>query len=237
MHVLVLSADLSLVNTLTDVSREFAIEIQHTEDYHRTSSLLNRANYAGLVLDFDTVPNACPVIASVYESRTNKTVVVFAVATKIDDVEKALEGRAHFVLRRPILPLTIRRTLRLAYDQLSGKQRRDFRHPANLAVSLAAIPLGAAVKGSTLNVSSNGIAVVTPTPLNVAQAMRIALTLPDGFTAHITGVVIWSDQHGKSGLHFQCTSPEVRERLDTWLDAQFTARDLGGMALVKDVGR
>jgi hypothetical protein len=221
MHMLVLSADLSLVRTLRDVSREFSIETQHTRDHQSVTEQLNRAKYAGLVLDLDTVPDAFPVIASVYESRSNKTAVVFAVATKIDHIEKALEGHAHFVLRRPIQPHAIRKTLRSAYDLLSGKQRRDFRHPANLAVSLTAIPSGAAIEGSTVNVSSNGTAVVVPTPLNVAEAMHIALTLPDGFTVHATGVVIWSDQHGKGGLNFQCTSQEMREKLDIWLDGQY----------------
>jgi hypothetical protein len=237
MHVLVLSADPSLVSTLTNVAREFAIKTQHIEDHQRASDLLNRAKYAGLVLDLDTVPSACPVIASMYESGTNRTAVVFAVATKIDHIEKALEGRAHFVLRRPVRPSAIRKTLRSAYDLLSGKQRRDFRHPTNLAVSLTAIPSGAAVEGSTLNVSSNGIAVVTPTPLNIAEAMHIALTLPDGFMVHATGVVIWSGQHGKGGLHFQCTSSETREKLDTWLDAQFALREWADGAFVKALGR
>ena len=153
--------------------------------------------------------------------------MVFAVATKIDHVEKALEQRAHFVLRRPILPHVIRRTLRSAYDLLSGKQRRHFRHSVKLVVSLTSIPSQATVDGSTLNVSSSGIAVATPTPLTVARAIQIALTLPDGFTVHATGVVIWSDRNGKAGLHFQCTTAEIRETLDAWLDAQFAARDRG----------
>ena len=75
MHVLVLSADPSLISTLSDVSREFAIETQHTDDHLHAANQLNRAKYAGLVLDLDTVPDARPFIASVYDSPTNKTAV------------------------------------------------------------------------------------------------------------------------------------------------------------------
>jgi PilZ domain len=229
MHVLVLSADPWLVSTLTNVFREFGIQTQPMDDHRRASHQLNCAKYAGLVLDFDTVPSACPVIASMCESRTNKTAVVFAVATKIHYIEKALVGRVHFVLRRPIHPQAIRKTLRSAYDLLSGKHRSDFRHPAKLAVSLTALASEAAVEGSTLNVSSHGIAVVTPTQLQLAEAMHIALILPDGFTVHATGVVIWSDQHGKGGWHFQCTRPEMREKLDAWLDAQLALANPRGL--------
>jgi hypothetical protein len=48
------------------------------------------------VLDLDPVPDARPFISSVYESRSNRTAVVFAVATKINHIEKALVGHAHF---------------------------------------------------------------------------------------------------------------------------------------------
>ena len=221
MHVLVLSADPSLISTLSDVSREFAIETQHTDNHQHASNQLSRAKYAGLVLDLDTVPDARPFISSVFESPSNKTAVVFAVASKIDHIDKALEGRAHFVLRRPVKAHAVRKTIRSAYDLLSGKQRRDFRHSVNLSVRLTTVKSDESTDCTTINVSSNGIAVITPVPLNVAEAMHIELTLPDGFTVRATGVVIWSDQHEKGGLHFQCTSPEMREKLDGWLDAQF----------------
>ena len=213
MNMLVLSAD---------PSREFAIETQHCDDHQRASDQLNREKYAFLLLDLDTVPDSRIFISSMHESRSNKTALVFAVAAKIDHIQKALEGRAHFVLRRPVQPHAVRKALLSAYDLLSGRQRRDFRHPANLAVSLADIPSGTRIEGSTLNVCSNGIAVATSVPLKVAEAMRIALILPDGFTIHANGIVIWSDQHGKAGLHFQCISPEMRRKLDAWLDTQFT---------------
>jgi PilZ domain len=222
MNMLVLSADACLVGTLTDISREFAIETQHCDDHQRATDQLNREKYALLLLDLDTVPDSRFFISSMHESRSNKTALVFAVAAKIDHIQKALEGRAHFVLRRPIEPHAIRKTLRSACALLSGKQRRDFRHPANLAVSLAAIPAGTTIEGSTLNISSNGIAVVTPVPLKVAESMRFAVTLPDGSKVHADGVVIWSDHHGKGGLHFQCTGPEMRLKLDAWLDSQFS---------------
>ena len=221
MHVLVLSADPSLISTLSDVSREFAIETQHTDDHRHASNQLNRAKYAGLVLDLDTVPDARPFISNVFESPSNKTAVVFAVATKIDHIDKALVCRAHFVLRRPVKPQAVRRILRSAYDLLSGKQRRDFRHSANLAVRLTTVKSDETTDCTTINVSSNGIAVISPAPLKVAEAMHIELTLPDGFTVCATGVVIWSDQHEKGGLHFQCTTSEMREKLDGWLDSQF----------------
>src|SRR5579864_2193303 len=48
--------------------------------------------------------------------------------------------------------------------------------------------------------------------------LDIVLFLPDGFSVQATGIVIWDDKHGKSGLNFQCKTPEMRHRLNScWI--------------------
>lgn len=222
MHLLIVTADPALASTLTDVSREFGIDGQPTHCSQQASEQLNRAKYDGLVLDFDTVPDARLFIAMARASPANKNAVVFAIATNIAHAEQALHDRAHFLLRRPLGESTIRKTIRNAYDLLSGKHRRDFRCTADLPVRLTSLSSGISLKCSTMNVSSNGIGVATPTPLKIAEVMDVALVLPDGFTIRATGIVIWDDQHGKSGLNFQCGDAAMREKLDSWLDSQFT---------------
>jgi hypothetical protein len=64
--------------------------------------------------------------------------------------------------------------------------------------------------------------VMTPAVLRSAEVLDIVLQLPDGFTIRASGIVIWDDRHGKSGLSFQCGDVAMRERLDYWLDSQFT---------------
>lgn len=221
LHVLLLTADPSLVTAFSDVSKELGIEAEPSEDFQQVSDQLNKAKYEGIVLDFDTVSNARPVLASVRESRSNRNAVVFAIATNIKDAEQALEERAHFLLRRPIDTGSIRQTLDAAYDLMLGERRRHFRYATELAVELAIINTGARIQCSTINVSSNGMAVTTPIPFKLAETLDIALLLPDGETVRATGTVIWDDKHGKSGLHFQCRTVEMRHRLDSWLDSNF----------------
>lgn len=222
MQVLVLTADSSLASTLTEVSKEFGIAAQPTQCFQQASEHLNRARYAGLVLDFDTVPDARPFVALVRASRSNKNAVVFAIATNISSTDQALQDPAHFLLRRPLGADTIRKTIRNAYDLLSGKQRHDFRCTADLPVRLTSASSGVSLECQTMNVSSNGMGVASPAALRSAEVMDIALQLPDGFTVRATGIVIWDDRHGKSGLSFQCGDVAMREKLDSWLDSQFT---------------
>jgi len=151
------------------------------------------------VLDFDTVPNAREFIAIARASRSNKNSVVFAIATNISHMEQALRDCTHFLLHRPIGASSIRKTLRSANDLMSGKRRGDFRCDAKLPVRLTNVSSGLNIDCSTMNVSSNGMAVLTPTAQTIAEVMEIALPLPDGFTIRATGIVIWDDQHGRVG--------------------------------------
>ena len=222
MHILLLTADPLLTSAFTDESREIGIEAKSVADSDGFSHQLSSAKYEGLVLDFDTVPAAMSVLGSVRESRPNKDAVVFAVATGADRRNRALHDGAHFLLQRPVEGTEIKRTLHIAFDLMRGERRRYFRCAAELPVELMFIT-GKSLQCVTMNVSSNGMAVKTPVPLKLAETMDIALLLPEMGTVRATGIVIWDDKHGKCGLKVQCSGPEMRKKLDFWLDSQSAA--------------
>ena len=226
MRMLLLTADPSLVTIFAGISNELGIAAESSCDSQQVSQQLNYEKYEALVLDFDTVSDAGPVLASVRQSRSNKNAVVFAVATDTKQMEKALQDRAHFLLRRPIETSAIRETLNVAFDLMLGERRRHFRCTAELPVQLTIINSGNSVKCSTINVSSNGISVATPVALKPPETVDIALVLPGGFAVLATGIVIWDDKQGKSGLRFQCRSPEMRHELDSWLDSKFAKQTM-----------
>ncbi len=223
MNILLLTADPLLSSAFTDESREIGTDAQSVGDSDGFSQQLSSMKYEGLVLDFDTVPAAIPVLARVRESRPNKDAVVFAVATGADRRDRALQDGAHFLLQRPIDSTEIKRTLHTAYDLMRGERRRYFRCAAELPVELMFITSGQSLQCVTMNVSSNGMAVKTPVPLRLAETMDIALLLPEAGTVRAAGIVIWDDKHGKCGLKVQCSGPEMRKKLDSWLDSQFAA--------------
>lgn len=183
---------------------------------------MSGAKYDALLLDFDTVGDARPILASAPASPSNKNAVVFAVATETRHMEQALEDRAHFLLKRPIDSGEIRQTLHTAYDLMSREHRRGFRCAANLPVRLRMTDSQKEIfECSTLNVSGNGVAVRSPVALKLAAAVHIELQLPDGFSVLASGFVVWGDRPGVNGIKFQCSSPEARPRLDFWLDSQY----------------
>ena len=221
MHAFLVTADSSLMAVFTNVLIELGIESSASMEADEIADQLNRVKYEGVLVDFDTVSNARPVLANVRESRSNKNAVIFAVATDSKHMQQAFQDRAHFLLRRPMETSEIRKTLRAAYDLMSGEHRRRFRLAVKLPVRLTVTSSGANLDCSTMNVSSNGMAVATPLILKPAEIVDILLQLPDGVAVCAIGIVIWDDKHGKSGLHFQCKTPEMRHKLDSWLSSQF----------------
>ena len=219
MHALLLTADSSLFATFTRISEELGIGAELVGTLQDVSGRLNGGKYEAVLLDADTVPSAIPLISVVRESRSSKNAVVFVVASKAKDGEQALECGAHFVLRRPLDAPEIRRTLRAAYDLMVGESRRYFRCSAELPVTVGTPH--ATFRCSTVNVSGNGMAVRIPVPLELAEPVDIEVALPDGFTVHASGLVVWHDREGNSGLKFHCSGPEMRQKLDAWLDSQF----------------
>jgi CheY-like chemotaxis protein len=218
LHVLVLTADAELRDTFATLFHELGIEAHTSSGSRGAAEKLSQTKYEGVLLDFDTVADARPVLTQVKESRSNKNAIVLAVATERSQAERVLRDQAHFLLQRPIDSAAIRRTLHTASDLMRIERRRYFRCSALLQIDLNRS--SGHLRAVTINVSSSGIAIKTPEPLQLGEQVELGLILPDGFAVRGSGVVIWDDKHGKSGLHFCCASQEIRARLDGWLDQQ-----------------
>jgi len=220
LHVLVLTLDPILSRTFRTLSDELGIEAHTSSVAQQAAHRLTEAKYEGVLLDFDTIRDAHPILKKVKESASNKTAIIFAVATERREAEQVLQNHAHFLLQRPIDHFAMRHTLHTAYDLMRTERRRYFRCAARLPLELTTS--SQKIQCSTINVSSNGMAVEKPEPLPLGGQVDLVLSLPDGFKVRATGVVIWDDRHGKSGLRFYCGSLEMRKQLDRWLDEQAT---------------
>jgi DNA-binding response OmpR family regulator len=221
MRVLIVTSDPTLTASFGETTSEFGIELQTNRDSQNFSESLRTTKYEGVFIDFDTVPAALPAVNDVRKSLGNHKAVIFAIASDSDRRDKALIAGAHFILQRPIQKLELADTLNAAYDLMQRERRRYFRSSAELSVSIKRIGSAQTVECSTMNVSSDGMGIKTPTMLTLAEAVDIRLPLPDGFIVRAIGIVIWGDQHGKAGIKFTCSTPEIRQKLDAWLNANF----------------
>jgi CheY-like chemotaxis protein len=219
MNALIVTNEAALAALFQDVGAELGIESHATRKADEMPKRLEQGQYQAVILDFDTVSNARQSLATVRESRSNKGAVVFAVSTESGERKKLLREGANFLLRRPLDTIAVRRSLYAAYDMMLGEHRRYFRCTANLEILLT-LGSGQSVPCTSINVSQGGVAVQTPQPLAPGESLYVALKLPDNFVVRGTGIVIWDDKHGKSGLSIQYSGPTMQRRLQAWLDSR-----------------
>jgi len=221
IRTLLVTPDLWLVTNFTNISRELGLDAQRSAKPVGIPEELGRTKYEAVLVDFDNVPDTSSILARVRASPANQNAVIFAVASGTSR-EHALEQGANFVFERPLEPKEIRRVLYAAYDLMARERRRYFRCSAELPVLLTLASAGTDVRCTTINISSNGMALTTPSPIKPGEEVRIILFLQAaGPVVRATGTVVWDDKHGKTGLRFQCSIQRDQSELEGWLDSNF----------------
>ncbi|GAC1436636.1 MAG: hypothetical protein NVS1B11_36140 [Terriglobales bacterium] len=222
IRALMVTLDPWLARTFTSLSGELGVDSELSSSLTGIPDELDSMKYEAVLIDFDTLSEPWQILASVRESRSNKDALVFAVATAATQKQQAFQQGAHFVFQRPLTVVEMRRGLLNAYDRMVGERRRCFRCTAELSVVLIKGISGPRFQCKTMNISSTGMAIKSESQLMPGERLFVGIRLPDGFAVEGTGIVIWDDKHGKSGLSMQCGTPEMQAKLDSWLDVQFS---------------
>src|SRR6266498_125710 len=220
LRALLLTEEESTIASFNEICGELGIETEFRPIAQELLGQLDGQKYAAVIIDFDNPEAAEEYLPILQQSRLNRNAVVIAVAANAKNLDRALRCRVHFVLKRPLHDTEIRRTLHAAHDFMLVDRRRKFRCLKILPVRLRFVRSGGTFECSTVNISSNGVAIYSSTRMKPAESVDLEIVLPDGFVVLASGIVVWDDAHGKSGINLQCRTPEIRQRLDAWLDAQ-----------------
>lgn len=233
IHACLVTSDPFLVSTFTNACSELGIEVR-AAGCERLPEELVRAKYEAVLIDFDSTPNPVAVLNSVRQSSSTRNAVIFAVTTESGDRQQALASGANVLFERPIDPKEIRRILHGSYESMVRERRRYFRRAAEVPALVIRSRSGAEFKCTTMNVSSSGVGLRSPVPLNPGEEIQLVLFLREtDAMVRAIGTVIWDDKHGKTGMSFKCTSAQHQTNLDTWLDAEFGASARGDVQVRK----
>jgi DNA-binding response OmpR family regulator len=221
LRTLLVTPDNSLAGMFVELFKELDIEAQPSTTTVGIPDELQRDKYEAVMLDFDRVPDAGAILAKLREIPSSKTAVVFALVSDPKDRQAVLKSGANLLFERPVEPSKIRRAISAAYDLMARERRRYFRCTVKLPVLLIPANSRFDSRCTSINVSSGGIALMTPLVLTPGDQAEVIFPLPgmDSLVRAI-GTVIWDDKHGKTGLSFKFTNPEHQNDLDLWLDTQ-----------------
>ena len=222
IQAFLMTRDLVLVTSFTDVCRELGVEVQAITWSDRVPEELSREKYEAVLIDFDTVPNPLPVLSAVRQSPANRNAVIFAAATETGARQQALTNGVNLVIQRPFDAKEMRRVLHGAYDVMVHERRSYFRCAAEIPVHLIRTRSGEDFRCTTMNLSSRGAGLKVPSSLDPGEELQLVMFLqePD-VTVRAVGIVVWDDKHGRAGINFKCATPRHQIGLDSWLDKRF----------------
>jgi len=231
LQVLLVSSDDAAADVLGRVLPAFGLFMDRSSDPETTLARTRHQRFEALIVDFDDAKLAGEVIEQARQISPNTlSVALVADATKVREI---LSSGAHFVLYKPLTEEAAKAGLRAAATLLSRERRRAFRVPVQAPVEIT-LPEDRKADGILLDLSENGMDVLTPEAQAAATSLSFHFQLPDS-AAEISGhgQVVWANPNGQTGVRFLDLTETTAGELKSWL--KVAAAGLGADAEEENV--
>ena len=214
--VLLVSNDAGTVKQLSVSVQQLAMFPEVCVEAGVALNVLNRRKFEAVIVDLHLGDEAKAVLERVRHSPSNRTAVIFAISDSDAETAEAFKDGSNFVLRRPLYPASVDRSLKVAYGLIVRERRRYFRCPVEILAAIYS-PGMPAVHGRTLNISEGGLAVNTSLSLKPGVQVKLQFTLPDHATQVETEATVCWSKEGYLGFQFTSLSPQQTSELQEWL--------------------
>ena len=214
--VLLLCSDAGTVKFVSACVQQLAMFPEVYAEVGAALGVLNRRKYEAVIVDLQLGKQARTFLERVRLSPSNRTAVIFAISGSDEETADAFKEGSNFVIRRPLSPASIDRSLKVAYGMIVRERRRYFRCPVEMSVAIHRVGMSA-VYGRALNISEGGMAIHTSLSLKPGVPVRLQFTLPDyanQFEAE--AAVCWSKE-GYLGFQFTSLPAQPSAELQEWL--------------------
>lgn len=215
--LLVLNDD-SAREVLSHVLGDFQVECERSSDADAACQSLQEKRFDAVIVDFDDHEGASRILQNVRQSGSSRTAVTVGLLSEPSNVRSAFGMGANFVLYKPLSSASAHASLRAAVALLRRERRRTFRVPVQLPVTLSWQD-AVEVEGIMLDLSEDGMDVLSAQPLQSGQKLEIHFSLPDLTQISVSGQVAWANTNGQAGVQFAEVSDQQRETLYSWLNA------------------
>jgi PAS domain S-box-containing protein len=215
-RALLICDDTGAIRQITDSMQQFAIEVEVCNETPMALRLLNRNKFEAVIVDFG-LEGAVEALQQIRLTPSNRTAVTFAVTDAQTPASQELQS--NFVIRRPLSPASVGRTLKAAFGLIVRERRRSFRCP--IRVPAVILTDGREFNCQVINISESGMAIAGSPAIKPGELVKVVLTLPgqhDHFT--IESEVCWYDEKGRAGLRSRLISSEQQSVLQEWLAAK-----------------
>jgi DNA-binding response OmpR family regulator len=217
-HALLVLTDDSTAERLRQILAEFQVESEYCSESHVATQKLAERRYDAVIVDLEDQSAAASILEQVRQSQISKNAVTISLLDDKSLVRRAFGMGANFILYKPVADEPARASLRAAIAILKRERRRTFRVPVQLPVTLSwhGAP---EVEGIMLDLSENGMDVLSAQPLQQSQALHVHFSLPDLSQIGATGQVAWANSNGQAGVEFVDFPDGQKQIVQDWLSA------------------
>jgi DNA-binding response OmpR family regulator len=214
---LLLSRDPAVISILQPALEALAIDVEICHDPDLGMQTISAARFDAVIIDCDDMEGGLAILEGLRRANSCRSSVALALLNGGTTTQEAFDLGASFVLQKPISALNAMRCCSAALGAMQREQRRYFRYPIEIGVTLA-LELGGKVKGKTTNISEGGMAIRLATLAADLRVESISFSLPGSELAIETKVrLAWADGAGRVGARFLDMAPAAKELLNRWL--------------------
>jgi CheY-like chemotaxis protein len=217
LEFVLVSSDYALMQSVSKAVKKYGAKFVLVPTAHEARECLSRRKIDGVFVDME-VPGALGLIESTRKGTSNSKAVIFACLVNAKESTQILAVGANFLLRKPLTEEGVAMHITISKELLVREQRRYFRHPANLPVTLKE---GEQEQQARItNLSGGGMAVRTVKPLKHGAVLDFTFELSMGVRISARGQVAWVNSEGMAGITLQTLRGKGSEQLDAWLAAR-----------------
>jgi DNA-binding response OmpR family regulator len=216
-QALLVLRDDGAADLLRHVLADFQVESEHCPDASMAAQKLQDKHFDAIVVDLDDESTvASDIMQKLRHSAASKNAVTISLLNDSCNVRRAFGMGANFVLYKPLASESASASLRAAVALLKRERRRAFRVPVQLPVTLSwqDVP---EVEGIMLDLSEDGMDVLSAQPLQRMQLVSVHFSLPDLSQVAGRGEVAWANPNGQAGVEFVNFPEEQKRILQDWL--------------------
>ena len=214
LEFVLVSSDYVLMQAVAKAVKKCGAKFVLVPTAHEARECLNRRKIDGVFVDME-VPGALGLIESTRKGTSNNKAVIFACLVNAKESTQILAVGANFLLRKPVTEDGIVMHLTISKDLLVREQRRYFRHPVNLPVTLR---VGEVEQQARItNLSGGGMAIRAVSPLKHGAVMDFTFELSVGVRISARGQVAWVNSEGMAGIMLQTLRGKGSEQLAAWI--------------------
>jgi len=217
LEFVLVSSDYALMQAVAKAVKKYGAKFVLVPTAHEARECLSRRKIDGVFVDME-VPGALGLIESTRKGTSNGRAVIFACLVNAKESTQILAVGANFLLRKPLTEDGVAMHITISKELLLREQRRYFRHPVNLPVTLKEGEFEQQAR--ITNLSGGGMAIRTVKPLKYGAVLEFAFELSMGVRISARGQVAWVNSEGMAGIIVQALRGKGSEQLGAWLTAR-----------------